>query len=358
MRILQVIPDPYGLSGGILVHVQNITERLAENHDVTVYATNYVSGYRRYELRNGVKIERFNCIAPNEAYYFSMEMFLRLCKVRFDVVHAHGYHAFPSHFASLAKCDRFIVTPHFHGVGHSTFRNSLIRLLKPFGKRTFEKADRIISVSEYEKSLIIDQFGFDDDKITVIPNGVRFSEFAGLKRQKRDLRTVLYVGYLTDFKGVQYLVEVLPRLDGDVILEIIGKGPLKPYLERRARELKVYDRVKFSQDLTRQELLQKFTDANVFALLSRYEAYSIVVAEALTAGTPCIVAETSALAEWVDNETCYGVHYPIHLDELAGRINQVLSGGGSHHTKKWIGTKILDWDDVTRRLESIYNSSS
>src|SRR4030042_3193294 len=320
MKVLQVCPDPYGLSGGILVHVQNISERLAKTHDVTVYATNYDSKYPRYELRNGVKIERFSCIAPNDAYYFSLEMLLRLCKVRFDVVHAHGYHAFPFHFASLAKCDKLIVTPHFHGVGHSAFRDSLVRFLKPFGRRSFEKADKIIAVSEYEKSLIIDQFGFDEDRITVIPNGVRFGEFSGLKRQKHEFKTVLYVGYLTGFKGAQYLVEVLPMLDDDVILEIVGRGPLKPYLERRARDLGVYDRVRFSQDLTRQKLLQKFADAEVFALLSNYEAYSIVVAEALTAGTPCIVAETSALTEWVDNETCYGVRFPISMKALASQI--------------------------------------
>lgn len=355
MRILQVCPDPYGLSGGILVHVQNISERLAKKHDVTVYATNQGQRFPRYELKNGVKVERFDCYAPNEAYYLSWEMLMRLRKVRFDIVHAHGYHAFPLHFASIAKCDKFIVTPHFHGVGHSTFRNSLVRLLKPFGKRSFEKADRIIAVSEYEKSLIREQFGFGVDRVTVIPNGVSFSEFSGLKKRKHSLKSILYVGYLTEFKGPQYLVEVLPKLADDVILEIVGRGPLKLFLEKRSRKLNVYDRIRFSQNLSRRELLQKYADADVFAMLSKYEAYSIVVAEALTAGTPCIVAKSSALTEWVDGETCFGIDFPVSMEKLANLINSVIAKGVEKHSwEKWTNNKIVDWNGVAERTESVY----
>jgi glycosyltransferase involved in cell wall biosynthesis len=218
------------------------------------------------------------------------------------------------------------------------------------------KADKIIAVSEYEKSILCRWFGLKQDKVVVIPNGVDLSEFSGLKRQNHDYKSILYVGYLSSFKGPQYLVEVLPKLEKNIVLEIVGSGPLRPFLERRARELKVYDRVKFYQNLSRRELLQKFVDADVFVLLSSYEAYSIVVAEALAAGTPCIVAKTSALSEWIDNESCFAVDFPVNLNGLARVINCVLNNGVDKRVmKKWIGTKILDWSDVTRKVERIYN---
>jgi glycosyltransferase involved in cell wall biosynthesis len=355
MKILQVCQDWYGETGGISVHVKNISERLARRHDVTVYATNYGSKLPRFELKNGVRVERFKCYAPSNAYFFSLEMLLRLREVEFDVVHAHGYHGFPMHFAAFAECDKFVVTTHFHGVGHSNFRNCLIKMFKPIGKRTLMRADKIIAVSEYEKALLCKQFKLAEDKVVVIPNGVDFSEFSGLRKRSHDFKSILYVGYLLDYKGVQYLVEVLPKLADDVVLEIVGTGPFKPYLERHARELKVYDRVRFYENLPRRELLQKFVDADVFVLLSRFEAYSLVVAEALTAGTPCIVANTSALSEWVDNESCFGVDFPISLDELARLINGVLSNGADKRAmKKWIGTKISDWNNIVERIENIY----
>ncbi|MEM3702978.1 MAG: glycosyltransferase family 4 protein [Candidatus Bathyarchaeia archaeon] len=355
MNILQVCPDFYVEVGGISVHIQNISERLARKHDVTVYATTDGSRFPRYELKNGVRVERFKCYSPSNSYFFSWEMLLRMRKVKFDIVHGHGYHAFPLHFSTVAKCDKFVVTPHFHGVGHSAFRECLVRLLKPFGNRTLKKAERIIAVSEFEKSLLTRYFKIDPEKVTIIPNGVDFSEFSGLRKRNRDFRSILYVGYLIGYKGVQYLVEVLPRLADDVVLEVVGGGPLKPFLEKRAKELKVYDRVRFYENLSRQELLQKYADADVFVLLSRFEAYSLVVAEALTAGTPCIVANTSALSEWVDNESCFGVGLPVDLSEVAKVINHVLDNGvDRRNMRNWVGNKILDWNEVARRLESIY----
>ena len=355
MKILQVCQDSYAETGGISIHVRNISERLARRHDVTVYATNYEPRLPRFELKNGVRVERFKCYAPSNAYFFSLEMLLRMREAEFDLVHAHGYHGFPMHFAALAKCDKFVVTTHFHGVGHSTFRNCLIKMFKPLGKRTLTKADKIIAVSEYEKALMCKQFKLAEDKIVVIPNGVNFSEFSGLRKRSHNFKSILYVGYLLDYKGAHYLVEVLPKLGDNVVLEIVGTGPIKPYLERRAKELKVYDRVRFYENLPRRELLQKYFDADVFVLLSRYEAYSLVVAEALTAGTPCIVANTSALSEWVDNESCFGIDFPVNLNKLAKLINNVLDNGvDKAAARKWTGTKIPDWNDVVDKLERVY----
>jgi glycosyltransferase involved in cell wall biosynthesis len=357
MKILQVCPNPYERgSGGISEHVRCISERLAKRHKVTVYATDPSGMLPSYDLINGVRVERYRRFAPSKAYFFSWELLLKLRKARFDVVHGHGYHAFPMHLSSFAKCEKFIVTTHFHGAGHSAFRNCLLSLFKPIGKRTLTKADTIIAVSEFEKRLLCSYFKIDTSKVVVIPNGIDLSEFAGLKRRRRGFRSILYVGRLESYKGVQYLVEILPKLPDDVILEIVGNGSLRGYLEARAKKLSVADRVFFFHGLSRRELLQKYVDADIFILLSEREAYSLAVAEALAAGTHCIVANTSALSEWVDNQTCFSVDYPIRLDKLKEIVNYVLENKvhKKNIAEKWIGKKIYDWDDVIKRLEDVY----
>lgn len=357
MEILEVCPFSYGDYSGIMEHVRNISDNLSRRHNVTIYATQPRLCSPRHKTIGKIEIHTFRCYAPNDAYFLSTEMLLQLRKSEFDIVHGHFYHCFPLHFATLAKCTRFIATPHFHGAGHSPARNCLMSILKPFGKRTLKKAFKVIAMSEYEKSILLHQFKVDPSKVTVIPNGVDLHSFSGLKRRRRDVKSVLYVGCLREYKGVRYLVDVLPKLGKDIVLEIVGKGPLRLSLESRVRELKMQQRVRFYEDLPRRDLLQKYTDADVLVLLSRYEAYSLVVAESLIAGTPCVVTDTSALTEWVDNETCFGISSAANLNELARLIKKVAEKGSIKRlTKKWIGTKILDWSDATRRLEGVFLS--
>jgi len=228
-------------------------------------------------------------------------------------------------------------------------------MFRPFGGTTLSKADIVVAVSEFERRLLVEQFGLDSRKVVLVPNGVDFEEFKGLRRRVRGFRSVLYVGRLESYKGVQFLVEVLPRLPKSVVLEVVGRGSLRSYLERRARELGVSDRVRFHQDLPRRDLLQLIADADVFVLLSRFEAYSLVVAEALTAGTPCIVANISALTEWVDGRSCFGVDIPVKLSELADLIEGVLNGERGRETSSCaVRAKIAGWDEVAGLLERVY----
>jgi glycosyltransferase involved in cell wall biosynthesis len=351
MKILQVCPKYYPETGGVEEHVKNISERLAEKFEVSVFATDPTGKLPKEELVNNVKVIRFKSWAPCEAYYFSTTLKKHLTKHSdsFDIVHAHNYGALPALYAAQTKGkNKLVFTPHYHGTGHTFIRALLHKPYKFLGKTIFEKADKIVCVSNYEKGLIINNFKVDEEKIVVIPNGVNLEEFRGLKRtKKKNYKTILCVGRLEEYKGIQYLIKVLPLLEGDVVLEIVGKGPYKEKLVKLARKLNVTERVKFFQDLPRNKLLQRYANADVFILLSKHEAYGLSVAEALCAGIPCIVANTSALTEWVDSENCFGIDYPIDLDALADLIMKVIGKGVCK-------SAVLDWNEAANRLTKLY----
>jgi glycosyltransferase involved in cell wall biosynthesis len=352
MKILQVCPRYYPSIGGVEEHVRNISERLVEKYDLTVFTTDPSGKLLKEEIVNGVKVKRFKSWAPSESYYFSNDLKDELSRVSgcFDIVHAHSYHAFPSLYSVRAKGNsNLIFTPHFHGTGHTFFRKLLHIPYKFLGKKIFEKADKIICISKYEKNLLVDHFRFDNNKIVLIPNGVNLREFRNLKKQTKNYKVILYVGRLEKYKGVQYLIKALPKMDQDIILEIIGKGPYKNSLIKLARKLNVEQRASFSQDLLRSELLQKYADADAFVFLSKYEAYGISVAEALCAKTPCVVSNSSALKEWVDNENCFGIDYPINLDKLAKLIDEAIG-------KNVKAPKVSDWDETAEKLARLYES--
>jgi len=90
-------------------------------------------------------------------------------------------------------------------------------------------------------------------------------------------------------------------------------------------------------------------------MLSKHEAYGITVAEALAAGTPCIVARGSALEEFVDGVMCIGIEAPIKREEITNSLKQLTNG----KLKNEITIKtvpIYDWDYVSNKMLAAYNS--
>ena len=351
MKILQICPKYYPAIGGVEECVKNISERLAKEHEVTVFACDPSGKLPREEKINGVLVKRFNSFSPGDAYHISLEMARELKKAEFDIVHGHNYHALPLYFSRNAKSKRFIVNPYYHGHGHTPVRNFFIRLYKQFGKKILESADKIIANSNYEKELLLRDFAIKKDRISVIPPGIDLPPFDNLATVSRESKTILYVGRLEEYKGVQYIIQALPLLDKDFHLEIVGKGPYKAKLVKLIDELGLSNRVRFYQDLPRQELVKMYARAGIFILLSRYESFSIVVAEALAAKTPCIVANTSALSEWIDDKNCFGIDYPIDKAKLAELITKAI-GIEVGNVKLW------DWDDVVKELRVAYNLGS
>ncbi|MEN3062097.1 MAG: glycosyltransferase family 4 protein [Candidatus Methanosuratincola petrocarbonis] len=354
MKVAQVCPRYHPYIGGVETHVRELSERLVERgYEVDVLTTDPTGTLPKEEEINGVTVRRFRSWAPNEAYYFSRSLKSHLARYsrNYNIVHAHSYHAFPALYAAQTKClNRLVFTPHYHGTGHTFFRRALHIPYRCVARAVFDNADKTICVSNFEKHLVMRDFGLSNEDVAVIPNGIDLKEFANLKKRENDHKVILYVGRLEKYKGIDYLIRALHWLGNEFILEIVGSGPHREDLLRLIDNLGVKDRVKFFQNLPRDELLQKYADADVFALLSEHEAYGISVAEALAAGTPCIVANTSALSEWIDGENCYGVGYPINVEELAHLISSVAGKKIDALT-----LQLPTWDVCAEKIIEIYD---
>jgi len=354
LKILHVCPKYAPNIGGVEEHVRNICERLIKDHDVEVYTTDPSGRLAKYETVNNVKVTRFPSWAPSEAYYFSSKLKnqLKISSSQFDIVHAHNYAAFPALYAAQTKAENnFFFTPHYHGTGHTILRSLLHKPYKIWGKTIFEKAEKVICVSQFEMDLVARDFENVEDKMVLVPNGLNMEEFMNLEKRKEENRHILSVCRLEKYKGLQYVIEALQKLPKDTLLDVVGRGPYRQALVDIAKKLNVFERVRFYDFLPRTQLLQKYVDADVFVLLSEHEAYGISVAEALCAGTPCVVANKSALTEWVDNERCFGIDYPIQIDRLAKLIMRIMDSKISVN-----GAGLWSWKDVVLKLVALYEN--
>jgi glycosyltransferase involved in cell wall biosynthesis len=345
MKILQVCPRYPPYVGGVEAHVNEISERLVKRgYDVEVLSCDPSANLPRAEIVNGVKIKRFKSWSPKEAYFFSGELKNYLIK------NSHNFDLVPALYAAQAKFEnKFVFTPHYVGGGGTFFRNLLYFPYKFVSSKIFLKADKIICVSKYEMELLKSRFKIDNVKLEFIQNGVCLSEFKELKKETKNYKLILCVSRLEKYKGVQYTIKALEKMDPDICLMVVGKGPYKNNLINLAKKMDLLNRVTFYESLNRAELLNAYSKADVFVLASAREAMPITIAEALAAKVPCIVSRIPFLLEWIDEKNCYGIDYPIDNCALVHLLNRVI---GSTVSK----IEIRDWDDVVSDLEKIYSS--
>jgi glycosyltransferase involved in cell wall biosynthesis len=134
-------------------------------------------------------------------------------------------------------------------------------------------------------------------RIAVIPPGIDLRRFdrgrvdpdAVARFRQGATRLVGTVGRLTDQKALHVLLDAMPWLladDPGTRLLIVGDGPLRAALERRARQLGIGDAVAFAG--YQADVVPVYSAMDVFVLPSRYEGFGIVFLEAMALGVPVV----------------------------------------------------------------------
>ena len=152
-----------------------------------------------------------------------------------------------------------------------------------------------ITVSDVMRDLILQVV--PDANVTVIANGAsRLTEPAARPAEFEGKTVFFAAAHYYRRKGLEELVEAFtPEATGtsDAVLAIATDAP--PELERAIGELG--DRAHLLGALGHREVLKWMHWADVFVLLSRAEAFGIVYAEALCAGTPVILSGDCGIAK-------------------------------------------------------------
>jgi glycosyltransferase involved in cell wall biosynthesis len=139
--------------------------------------------------------------------------------------------------------------------------------------------------------------------------------------------SVLFVGRLRRYKGVDTLLEAFARLRPrlpEARLTVLGDGPHRAALEERARRLRLGDAVEFTGFLPPAEKVRRLAEAWVSALPSPKEGWGLTVVESNACGTPVVASRSPGLVDSVrDGES--GLLVPHgDADALAGALARVL----------------------------------
>lgn len=347
LKIVQVAHAFPPYVGGLSHVVEMISKDLVrQGHEVEVVTLDPSGRLKRSEGYEGVNVKRFSCLAPSNSYFMpSPKVIPYLESIDVDVVHAHNIGAVlvPACWlavrSKLAKI-AFVLSPHHHAAGSSWHTRMLWKPYMPMAKHVVCSVHAVHCVSVFEAKLVRDDFGVES---IVVPNGVANDVFSYRWSPPEEGLILTYAGRLEKYKRVNVLVEsasVLLKQGYVVTLRIIGDGPEFPNISRLSSKLGLD--VQHYHFLPRSDYLQLLSSGSCFVNLSRYEAFSIVVAEAIAMGLPVI-----ASLPWGETFRCHNNVSLIDSDS-PGNVAEAISKAVTMHSEG--NAPVLSWHDVTQKL--------
>jgi glycosyltransferase involved in cell wall biosynthesis len=343
--------------GGVETHARRLCAALVAGGDEVEVLTQHPTGAR--ESIDGALVRRFplTVAAPNYRFSADLWRWLRAHAARYDVLHAHSYHALAALPAALTNQTPLVFTPHYHGTGHSRLRAALHPIYRPIGRRIVERASRIICVTRAERELLIRDFPEASGRMVVIPNGTDPARAAAVAVAVPEPGYhILCVGRLERYKRVDRVIRAMTQLPDDHRLDVVGSGPAREELENLARRLGLAEhRVAFHGRLPDDTFAARMSMAAAAVSASGHEAFGMAVADALTAGIPTVASFIPAHRELA---VMAGERVPLWLvnpdDEvaLAGALRVAAATPRAAH-----GSRVLPtWSDVVQATREVYAS--
>ena len=290
-------------AGGSEVHIHEVARRWAEAGIEVTMRTSHATGKPVETTRDGYRVIRragryavFPRAAIAEAF--------RLTGPR-DVL-VEIWNGMP--FLSPVWCrgPRVILLHHVHAeMWHMTLGQRLGQLGAVFESKVappLYRRSAVATLSESSKVELIDDLGFDPDRVTVVHPGIdpRFTPGG----RKADHPLVMAVGRLVPVKRYEMLVRAAHHARatiGDLRLEIVGEGYERPAVEALIAELGAGDWVTLRGWISEEDKIDLYRRAWVVASASAREGWGMTLTEAAACGTPAVATRIAGHADAVQD---------------------------------------------------------
>ena len=291
----------------------------------------------------------------------------------FDVVHGHDW-LVANAGDHLAKRFGAPLVTTIHATEHGRHQGWVEKHPQSYihgvEKWITNRAERVIACSYYMREQIADIFGVEEERVTVIPNGIDpedlpvpdGGELARLRSEfaPPNEKLVLLIGRLVYEKGFQLALEAMPKVLAEVPgtrFLVAGSGTHEAELHRQAADLGLMDHGTFLGWIGDDVLHSLYRIADLTVVPSIYEPFGLVALEAMASGCPCIVADTGGLREVVPHDEAglrFRAHDPEALADVAVKVLSDDELGRRLVAEAYEHVRRFDWADVAEQTEAVY----
>jgi len=343
MRILNICAYTWEIGGPARIIYDHATEAVRQGHEVAILSPMSAQD-KLYPAPEGVRV--ITCLRTpiiSRIYReFSRDLltYLRKHIHEYDIIHVHGIW----HFGSLAPFlirRRGPVVITIHGlldrwaIRHSAWKKKLVSLL--FQKRLLEKAALVQVNNRDEEEDVIRYLGHTPDRMAIIPNGMRMSDYDPLPPEGGFIkhfsippgyRILLFMGRLNIKKGLDLLLPAF-RLyhQKHPDTKLVLAGPDDGYESEAARYISengLENAVVRVGMLTGPLKKMALADADVFVLPTYSEGFSIAVLEAMASRLPVVVSDRTGFGDYTRRYNAAAVT-ALTVESLAASLEKTLT---------------------------------
>lgn len=383
MRIVHVCLR-FDSPGGVETTVREVARRQkAAGDDVHVFASDLVDEarwVRASEFRTeveGVPVRRFPARReplPHLSLPILVGLVDALAESGADVVHAHSHrygHVLQAAAVARRRGIPFVVSTHYHPADRwePRWKKALLRsedLL--FGAYAYRAARALVVESDVEGRLV-SEFA-PRDLVRVVPPGIDLAEWASPAddlgaRPGLPNRYVLFVGRIAANKGLPTLLEALARLPPDSRPALVLMGP--PWgegaaLDARAHELGLSSSLCWLGEVRdRRAYRATVRGAEALVLPSAWEAFGLVLLEAMAARVPIVASAVGAVPEVLEGGRAGRLVPYGDAEALARALRDVVADPTTTARAVEYGAsrvRSYDWARTVERLRDVYRAAA
>ena len=257
--------------------------------------------YYRTIPQENILARKFPIIAQiDEINFFKKRILAVIKKEKPDIIHAHSPSFIGSAALKAAKKNNLPLVYEIRAFwedaavdqGKITEKSLMYKLIRQHETRVVRKADAVIVICEGLKNDLIHR-GIDSAKIYKVMNGVDAEKFQPLQsdiKLKTELglkdKTVIgFIGSFFEFEGLHLLIEAMTQTllkDNNIVLLLVGGGPIENKLHDLAEHLKLTDHVIFTGRVPHQDVMNYYSIIDLFV----YPRISMRITELVTALKP------------------------------------------------------------------------
>ena len=281
-------------------------------------------------------------------------------KGEFDVIHAHDWLTYMAGIASKRLSGKPLVV-HVHATSFDrSSDNNIDTRVYDIEKRGMEAADRVITVSDLTRNIVITKYGIDPSKVVTVHNAVDFSGRSEIQVERGvKEKVVTFLGRITFQKGPEYFIEAAAKIlkkCKNVRFVMAGSGDMMNRSIRQVARLGISDRFHFTGFLRGAEVQKMFALSDVYVMPSVSEPFGISPLEAMRSGVPSVISRQSGAAEVL--KYAFKVDF-WDVDAMADEIYALLQYPALADFASKYGydeVNTLKWNNAAAKIKSVYES--